>query len=305
MRAEPAASLSMRQLRNFVAVAEVGSITRAAAQLFVAQPALSYQIKRLERQLGVPLFKREGRGIALTDEGRQLLEHAKATLREHDALLDRAASLPGLQYGRLRVGFIAQGPGELLPKALRIFRHNHPNTAVSLYASGFDDCFVGVTRDITDVGFVMGPPDDNEDVAVQPLLDEPVVVAMADDHPFATRRRLKIDEILNEPLLTDIHPPGRWRDYWDANGHRSGLEPRIAGRFATHDEWLESLCLGGGISLCPESTPHYFPRSGLTFVPLDGMAPITHSIVWRKTNTSQIVKDFVKVATDITRSATR
>ena len=286
-------NIGIRQLRHFIVVAETGGFTRAAAKLHIAQPALSREIRRLESQLGIILFKREARGVALTSEGQQLLESAKATLREYDALVARAASFRQLSGGRLRVGFMAQGPGELLPAALRAFKATHPNAEISLHQFGFDDCFMGVTRQLTDVGFCIGPPDDNDDVHVYELFQEAVVVAMPVDHPLANRSRLSIAEIISEALFTDTHPPGRWRDYWDVLEHRNGDQPIIAGRFATHDEWLEAMRLGGGIALCPESTPRYYPRSGLAFVPLHGMAPLGHNIVWLDNAANPLIEQFV------------
>jgi YD repeat-containing protein len=64
-------------------------------------------------------------------------------------------------------------------------------------------------------------------------------------------------------LLTDTRPPGRWSYYWDAIGYRGGREPIIAGRFSSHDEWLEAVRLGGGVGTCPEGTARHYPRPGL------------------------------------------
>jgi DNA-binding transcriptional LysR family regulator len=289
-------SLTIRQLRDFVAVAEAGSFTRAAAELRTAQPALSYQIKRLEKQLGVRLFEREARGVSLTVEGRRLLEDARQTLHHHDELLARAASFQRGAGERLRVGFMAQGPGELLPEVLRSFKRTHPEVEISLHQFGFEDCFMGVTRHLTDVAFSMGTLDESDEVVFSELFEEPIVVAMAADHPLAHRERLTIEEVIHEPLFSDIHPPGRWRNYWDAVDHRDGSEPYTAARFATHDQWLEAMRLGGGISFCPESTPRYYPRPGLAFVPLDGMAPASHTVVWRKAETNPLVEEFVRTA---------
>jgi DNA-binding transcriptional LysR family regulator len=290
--------LRLRQLRLFVAVADAGSVTRAAAELHLAQPALSYQMKRLERDLGVALFTRSGRGIALTDEGRELLDHAQSVLREHDRLLERARSLVQRNAPQLTVGFMAQGPGELLPRTLRAFKRDYPEVEVSLRQFGFDDCFMGVTRGLADVSFSIGPLDEHDDVVAEPLFEEAVVVAVAADHPLAAHTRLHITQILDEPLYTDTHPPGRWRDYWDAIPYRNGSELRVAARFSTHDEWLEGLRMGGGISFCPESTPRYYPRPGLAFLPLDGMAPATHCVL-RRRGAPRVVEDFVRTAQTI------
>lgn len=290
-------NVSIRQLRDFAAVAAAGSFTRAAAELRIAQPALTHQIRRLEADLGVSVFVRGPRGVTLTAEGEQLLAQAQTLLGCYDELGELAGRLRRQAAGSLRVGFMAQGPGELLYEAVRAFAVRRPNVEVSLHQFGFSDCFLGVTRSVTDVGFSMGTLDDHDDVASAALFTEPMVVAMAASHPLASRDRLHITEVLDEPLFADVHPPGRWRDFWDAADYRSGKPARVISRAATHDEWLEALRLCNGISFCPQSTPDYYPRPGLVFVPLDGAAPIVHSVIWRKSTANRHVAEFVKTAT--------
>jgi DNA-binding transcriptional LysR family regulator len=292
-------TVSIRQLRDFEALAAAGSFTRASLELHLAQPALSYQIKRLELELGVALFERHPRGVTLTAEGRELLERARATLREYDALLDRAQRLRPDATGALRVGFMAQGPGELLPAILRAFKRTHPDVEVTLHQFGFEDCFMGVAEGTTDVGFATGPLDDSDEVTFRPLFEEPVVAAMAADHALADRERLTIEEAVREPLFTDTHRPGRWTHFWNAIDHRGGREPVVAGRFSTHDEWLEAVRLGGGIGLCPQSTARFYPRPGLVFLAVDGMEPAIHGIVCRKATRDRLVGDFVRAATGL------
>jgi DNA-binding transcriptional LysR family regulator len=286
---------TIRQYRDLVALADAGSFTRAAADLHVAQPALTYQIKRLETELGIQLFVRGPRGVTITAEGEALLPLARAALHAFDAIGARAGELRG---GRrvLRVGFMGQGPGDLLPEILRSFRALHPEVEVSLVQSGFEDCFVGVRTGATDVGFMTGPLDEDDSIAFAALFEEEVVAAMAGDHPLATRERLGIEEAVEQPLYADLHPRGRWTDWWDAMAHRNGRPVRFAGRFLHHDEWIEALRLGGGIGLCPESTARYYPRPGLTFVPVDGMGPAEHGVLWPSNSSDRVVRDFVAVA---------
>jgi DNA-binding transcriptional LysR family regulator len=297
-------TVTIRQLRDFAALAAIGSFTRASLELHVAQPALSHQIKRLEQELGILLFDREPRGVALTTEGRELLERTHTALRAYDALLETARRLHADAGGVLRVGFMAQGPGELLPAILRTFKQTHPGVEVTLHQFGFDDCFMGVARGATDVGFASGPIDESDEVTFLTLFEEPVVVAIAADHPLARRDLLRIEEVVAEPLFTDTHPTGRWTDFWNAIDHRAGREPVIAGRFSTHDEWLEAIRLGGGIGLCPSSTARFYPRPGLVFVDLEGMAPAVHGIVCRTGTRDPLVKDFVRTAASLAESET-
>jgi DNA-binding transcriptional LysR family regulator len=285
---------SIRQLRDFVAVASASSFTRAALESHIAQPALTHQIRRLENELGVTVFVRGPRGVTLTADGEELLAQAKTVLGEYDSLRELAGRLRRRAVGSLRIGFLAQGPGELLYEALRAFSVERPTIQVALQPFGFEDCFMGITRGLTDVGFSMGALDEHEEVAAAPLFQESMVVAMATDHPLAGRNRLHISEVLSQPLFTDVHPPGRYRDYWDAMAYREGRAPTVINRAATHDEWLEALRLCHGVSFCPQSTPAYYPRPGLVYIPLDGVEPVIHWVLWRKGATSRHVGEFIE-----------
>jgi DNA-binding transcriptional LysR family regulator len=140
----------------------------------------------------------------------------------------------------------------------------------------------------------MGVLDEHDEVAAKALFEESMVVAMAADHPLASRPRLHISDVLTQPLFTDVHPPGRYRDYWDAMAYRDGRPPTVINRAATHDEWLEALRLCNGISFCPESTPAYYPRPGLVYIPLDGVEPVVHWVMWRKDTANRYAGEFVE-----------
>jgi DNA-binding transcriptional LysR family regulator len=286
---------TIRQYRDFLALADAGTFTRAAAELHVAQPALSYQIKRLEEELGLELFVRGPRGVAPTAAGEALLPLARAALEAFNAVGAHAGRLRDGRHA-LRVGFMGQGPGDLLPDILRAFRATHAGVEVALVQSGFEDCFVGVRTGATDVGFMTGPLDEDEGVAFAPLFEEDVVAAVASDHPLAALDRLPVEVAVEQPLYADLHPRGRWTDWWDAIAHRGGRPVRYAGRFVHHDEWIEALRLGGGIGLCPQSTARYDPRPGLTFVPVDGMGRAEHGVLWRRDSSDRVVRDFVAIA---------
>lgn len=279
-----------------MAVADAGSLSRAAIDLHVAQPALSYEIKRVEQELGLRLFDRLPKGVALTGAGLRVYEQARRALSEYEALDELAGSLRRHEGLELRVGFLGQGPGELLPQAIRAFKQRYPAVKVILQQFGFNDCFLGVSRNLTDVSFNTGMLDEDDRVATARLFEEGLMVAMAADHPLAARECVHIAEILEEPLISDTHPAGRWRDYWDAIDHRNGQMPRIVARCESHDEFLEGVRVGAGIAICPQSTPRYYRRPGLVFVPLIGMAPLAHSVIWRQSDTNQLVHDFVQIA---------
>ncbi len=301
--AATAMSISVKQLREFVAVAEAGSITRAAQTLFVAQPALSLAVRRLEAQLGVTLFERLPRGVQLTAEGAELLEPARRAVRDVDAVMRRAQELRDREPSRLEVGFMAHGAADLTPAILHAFRELHPGVRVTFRQFGFDDSFVGVTSGAVDAGFVSGPVDVPDGVEMRLLRNDPIVAAIAADHPIASKSSVSIHEVVAEPFVTDDLPAGRWHDYWLAAHHRPPGDIEVAGRYSSHDEWLEAVRAGIGVSICPDLTARYYPRPGVAFVPVSDMEPAPFHIAWLRDRASPLVGDFVACAVQAAASA--
>jgi DNA-binding transcriptional LysR family regulator len=291
-------SVSIKQLREFVAVAEARSITRAAQALYVAQPALSLQIKRLEAELGVTLFVRLPRGVEVTEEGAELLDAARRAVRDVDAFVRRAHELREHEPEHLDVGFMAHGAGDLTPDIVRAFRARHPGVQVRFRQFGFDDSFVGVTAGLVDVGFVSGPVDVPEGVEMRLLRSDPIVAAVAADHPIAARPSVSIRDVVAEPFVTDALPDGRWHDYWLAMHHRPPGPADVAARTFSHDEWLEAVRAGLGVSICPDITARYYPRPGVAFVPVPDMDPAPFYVAWMRDGAGPLVRDFVACAED-------
>ena len=125
--------MDIRSLRYFAAVAQTGHMTRAAEQLGIQQPPLSQQIKTLERQLGVQLFKRHPRGVALTEAGRLFQVEALQLLADMEAMRARMKRVAEGQAGVLRVGFTSSAAAHrFVPDALRDFREQHPGVELQL-----------------------------------------------------------------------------------------------------------------------------------------------------------------------------
>src|SRR5262249_46329559 len=126
-------SMELRHLRYFVAVAEAGHLTRAAAQLGIQQPPLSQQIKALEDHLGTALFQRHPKGMALTDSGRLFLAEARRILQDVAAMQDRMVRIAAGVRGVVAVGFTTSAAAHaFMPRALRAFRNRYPEIALAL-----------------------------------------------------------------------------------------------------------------------------------------------------------------------------
>lgn len=169
--------MELRQLRYFVAVAEIGHFGRAAESLHIVQPAVSKQIAALERELGLTLFDRSRRQIRLTADGEAFLPHARRALRGIDRAAKAAADLATGGAGIVRVGS-ARGLGRRLEDILSAFRRTHPNVTVELTTtSSVPGKLAAVAAGELDAAFVSAPPR-TPGVAVHHLWDEPLLLAV-------------------------------------------------------------------------------------------------------------------------------
>jgi DNA-binding transcriptional LysR family regulator len=174
--------MELRHLRYFIAVAEEGHITRAAERLRMQQPPLSRQIKAIEQEMDVQLFRRKARGVELTDAGRAFLDDARAMLGHLNRALDTARRIARGEQGRISVGYTLFHP--VVPRVIREFRQAFPLVSLTLEESSPYDLIERMQNDKIDVAFITLIAD-QEGVAIEPLLEEPRVVALPSGHPLA------------------------------------------------------------------------------------------------------------------------
>jgi DNA-binding transcriptional LysR family regulator len=192
----------LRLIRYFVAVAREGNVTRAAERLHVAQPSLSAAVRQLERQLGVDLLDRTGRGVALTPAGELLLQQGRELLEHADAVAAEVRSRGAPRAGRLRLGLSPTARYGVGPELLAACAMTAP--AVMLYTS--EDTTGALLRDVAQgrldaaVAFC-APERPPAGVALEPLRDEPAVVHLPRTHPLAGRARLGLADLAGETVL--------------------------------------------------------------------------------------------------------
>jgi DNA-binding transcriptional LysR family regulator len=243
--------MELAWLEVFREVAGRGSLTGAAQALGYTQPAVSRQMTALEKSTGTRLFDRLPRGIRLTEEGRCLLGHAEAVLdRVHVARLDLAA-LRDLEAGRVRVGGIDSANAVLIPRALAALRDAHPKLTLSV-TEGTSPALLDRLRDgelevavISDSAPQLADPGPYD---LHELLDDPLLVALPDDHRLAAAGPLRLAELAEESWIEGF--PGGSQLLTDAC-LRAGFRPRID--FAPR-EWIAKqgfVAAGLGLALVP------------------------------------------------------
>ena len=183
-------TIELRHLRQFVAVAEEGHVTRAAERLGMQQPPLSQRIKAIETELGVQLFGRKARGVELTEAGRVFLDRARAMIAQYESAFEATRSAARGEQGQLCIGVMPTAPFHpFVPFVIRAFRVAFPLVTLTL-----DECLkkeaVARLRDNQmDVAFMRAALENSDDLVLNPLLVEPMVVALPSDHALARRVR--------------------------------------------------------------------------------------------------------------------
>jgi DNA-binding transcriptional LysR family regulator len=297
-------NVTLAQLSYFVAVAEELNFTRAAERLHVSQSPLSQAIKALESNLGVALFERTSRHVALTPAGEELLPAARAAIAavEHAVGVARAAAGEGEQ--RLRVGFLAFGACDVIDRSLAAFAAPVSDLRLETRQSDFSDPTAGLGAGSVDAAFLRLPVT-APGLELELLTSEPRVAVLPTWHPLAGREQIEIADLADEHWL---QMPGRdqlWRDFWLATAHRDGVAPLLGPEVRTIDEQLAATATGGYVSLAPASVASSYPRPGISYVPVAGIEPSAVAIGWRHGDRRESLRRFVDSARELARPEDR
>lgn len=291
--------LGSPQLTYFVRVAEAGQITRAAQLLHVAQPALSRSMARLEERLGVRLFERHPRGVALTPAGTIFYERASEALRAQEALAAAAASLARAAADSLTVGFLGPAPDRLAVAAVERFSRAHPASEVAFRELGFPGGEMQEWMGGTDVAllFMEGK---RAGAGVQAIREEPRWLLLHGRHRLATAEALLVADVLDEEFC-GCHPSvdPLWAGFWTMDDHRGGPpRRRTADEPVTYLELIAAVHAGHGVWALPagvaEAAAALSP--GLIARPLLDAAPATLAVACRGDRESPLAAAFVEAA---------
>src|SRR5262245_47230376 len=206
-------TMELRHLRYFVAVAEEGHITRAAERLGMQQPPLSRQISELEREVDAQLFLRKARGVELTDAGCALLDEARTILASVDHAVETTRRTARGEQGRICVGVTPTGPFyPFVPRVIRAFRDAYPGVSLTLEESPSPELVDRLRDEQVDAAFLRTPIVEAEGLHIDPLLEEPMVVALPNGHALAqSNSALSVRDLAGETFIVYGRPlkPGQ------------------------------------------------------------------------------------------------
>jgi DNA-binding transcriptional LysR family regulator len=294
---EEMVGMELHQLRYFVAVAEERSFTRAASRLFLAQPSLSVQIRKLEQDVGARLFERTGRRVMLTAAGDVLLEHAVRALAELDRGRERVEEVNGLRGGRVSVGVLPSIGARLLPDVLAGFREAYPGVTVRVVEHDVSREFEELVRS-GELDLAMTRlPTTLRGLAAEVLVREPVVLLVPPDHPLHDRDGVDLAELADEDFV-GMRPGYGLREFADRLCTDAGFRPRVVLETGQLSIVHGMVRAGMGVALLPRLAA----GDGAAVAVRDEAAVRELGVVWRDSAlASPPVAAFRKVLLDSAR----
>jgi DNA-binding transcriptional LysR family regulator len=289
----------LRDLRYFLAVAHELHFTRAAETLYISQPALSKQIRALERQLRVTLFERERGNVRVTRAGAELVPYAERML---DSWEGAKRSLSKASDCTLVIGMHTSPGRGLLPRVRASMTTSCPDVELDLRHAPWSDRTAGLADRSTDAAFVWLP-------LPQPpyrwvtIAREPRLIALPNDHRLAAQDSVSIDELLDEPFLALPQSAGPLRDYWLAIDDRDGHPVRIAAEIHDTEETYEAVAGGLGICLLAAGNAPIFARGAVTMLPVHDLSPSELVLAWDERYCPPLLETFAALCEQVAAGA--
>jgi LysR family transcriptional regulator, hca operon transcriptional activator len=283
-------AMELRHLRYFVAVAEAGSLTVAAARkLHTSQPSLSRQIRDLENEIGAQLLIRRARGIELTPAGRAFLDHARLVLSQAEAASEAARRIAHPSKPCFTMGFLTGHELRWMPEALRILRDELPNIDVMISSQYSPLLADGLSKGKIDAAFLRrekGLPD----LAFRLLVKEPLMVVLPIDHRLAALKSIGPRDLAGETFVTVSKTAPVLRVVIDNYLKRSGMSITAAHEADHLAMGMALIASTGGVGLLPAYAQNFLPSS-VTSRPLKGDTPTVDLVLgYKKTNQSPVLK---------------
>jgi DNA-binding transcriptional LysR family regulator len=301
--------MEIRHLRYFVAVAEELNFRRAAERLFIAQPPLSQQIQDLEEELGVLLFDRTHRQVRLTAAGQVFLEDAYQLLAQVDRAKGRAKRASKGELGQLTIGYTSFVHCPLFPTILQQYRALYPDVEIvlrdlvtieqmkQLDTNGLDISFA------THAAFALPPLEENQ-LAQECILREPVVAVVPRNHALAERSPLPFVALASEPWIwfARQYDPTTY-DYMTRLFEQAGFRPHVAQEVNQFQIVISLVAAGLGVGLVTASLRGFSSQDVVYLDLVDPTPRAEFSVVWRKEDTSPLLQAFLATVKEVSQGS--
>lgn len=267
------------------AIADTGSITAAARALGYSQPAVSQQLRRLERRAGMPIVERVGRGVRLTEAGWVLARHAATVTTALDAAAGDLAELRGLRAGRVRIAAFPSASSTVVPRVIAAVTARRPGVSISFVEAEPPEAIAAVREDRADIALIYSYPGDRREqldsaasgLSVRHLGDDDTVVVVPVDHPAASDDPIDLSRLAGERWIAGC--PQCRGHLLEACG-RAGFTPDIAFETDNYIAVENLVALGVGMAILPRMAVASLPMlAGIAAPPLPAAEARTLHVV--------------------------
>ena len=285
------------QLRYFVTVADEGQIARAATRLHVQPQTVTQAIASLESELGFTVLERHARGVRLTPAGERFLGKARQALSAEMDAAQTAQWLARVARGTIEFGFVGVPPGLDSPGPLSRFAETHPEIDLRYRELSFPGPCTSEWLSEVDIAVTHIPPPD-ENIWTQPVRSEPRAVLAPREHPLASRRQLRVADVLDEAFIgysAEVDPA--WAGFWSLDDHRGGPPLQVTSDQASGpQEVLAALAVREAITTVPASSAAVLVNflTGLTSIPLVDADPTTFVLTGRRDRQNPLVERYLE-----------
>lgn len=257
--------MEFRQLEYFIATCEELHFTRASVKLGITQPTLSHQIKALEDELGVPLFDRIGKKIAITEAGLILYKQSKSAVGNLERAKEQIRELQRIERGTLSIGALPGELNQLVSSLLIDFHRDYPKVSIRIF--GVEDVVPRLLRNELDLAVTILPTRDDR-IREIPLYDERFYFVATRDHPYASRDSVPFEEMLDVPLVLfpETH---RCRQLVDATCADAGLTLRPLIETTTIDSLFGLVRSGAGGTVISKTLFEMYGYADLLPIPIE------------------------------------
>jgi DNA-binding transcriptional LysR family regulator len=281
--------MELRHLRYFVAVAEELHFRRAAERLYVAQPAVSEQVRKLEEELGVRLLDRTQRSVSLTDAGVALLREARRVLHQAEVAKLAARNARDHATSCLRIGYVPASLPAIVPRTLQRLAAAMPHLETSLEPGPDLELIAALRAERLDAAIVTLPAR-TPGLRTTALGGQRAVAAFPAGHDHAVKSEIRLEQVAPERIV--VLPRGANRPFYDAvvaSCRDAGLSPTLVEMPEAHVERaLLAVASGAGMALLPECVAERYVAPGVRFVPLHGDQPAFATAVVTRRDTAHM-----------------
>lgn len=289
--------MDTKQLAYFVAVAKYQNFSRAAEDFYLSQPAISHQIKMLERELDTELFARNTKKVTLTESGALFLEDAKAILESVERAKQKLAAARQ-QPAVLRICHLAAATHDFLSNLVNRFRLQYPHVKIRLIRQDAYGISESVARRDADIYFsIMSDLMKSPSLEIRKVQTDSLCLVTRKDHPALQQPTLDFQQLAKEPFLVFYPNHARYMNKRIAElCGKLGFHPQVTEQYDLYETLLQAVEAGTGISILPYRSRNYMQTSQLAFTLLDnGSTDLDLAIAWEKEVTNPAVPRFLEV----------